>query len=489
MTTKLPRALAKFQAKFQVLPLDRLAVLIMVLLGVAIGGILLGGAHSTPRVRGFSWAGQPIGSEDSAFVLTFNRPMDRDSIAKGLKIEPPLPGKISWAGRRLAYTLDRPAPYGQTFKLSLTGQDRSGSGKRTLSPFTAQFTSRDRAFLYIGTDGQEQGRLILYNLTRQQKSILSPTDLSVLEFKAYPQGDRVLFGAVPRNDPNQSQPEQQLYAVKTIVPASGTPEIELLLDNRDYQTLKFDLSADGSALVVQRSDRQKMGSIGLWRFRGDDPKSERPVLLSDKSGGRFLITPDSSAVAIAQGQGMAFLPLTAGTRPTSLDFLPKFGTILSFSADGSAAAMIRYNSDYTRSLFWVTNQGIQKELLKTKGNIINAYFDTQGKRLYCLLTELIEGETYREDPFFSVIDLQTNQQTPLLKLPSIRNIQMSLAPDGLALLFDQPQAIPEGSQAINAPRDSEGQAIGSSPLWFLPLQANTRPEQLPFNGLTPRWLP
>jgi hypothetical protein len=489
MTTKLPRRLAKLQAKFQVLPLDRLAVLIMVLLSLAIGGILLGGAHSAPRVRGFSWAGQPIGSEDSAFVLTFSRPMDRNSVANSLKIEPSLPGKISWAGRRLAYTLDRPAPYGQTFKLSLTGQDRSGSANRALTPFSAQFQSRDRAFLYIGTDGQEQGRLILYNLTRQQKSILSPADLSVLEFKAYPQGDRVLFGAVPRNDPNQSQPEQQLYAVKTIVPASGEPEVELLLDNREAQNLKFDLSADGSALVVQRSDRQKIATIGLWRFRGDSPKSESPVLLSDKSGGRFLITPDSSAVAIAQGQGMAFLPLAPGSRPTSLDFLPKFGTILSFSADGSAAAMIRYNSDYTRSLFWVTNQGIQKELLKTKGNILNAYFDTQGKRLYCLLTELVEGETYREDPFFSVIDLQTNQQTPLLKLPSIRNIQMSLAPDGLAILFDQPQAIPEGSQAINAPRDIEGQPIGSSPLWFLPLQDNSRPEQLPFNGLTPRWLP
>ncbi len=487
MTTQLPQRTPR---KLQILPLDRLAALVILLLGLAIGLLLLGGSHSAPRVRGFSWAGQPIGSEDSAFVLTFSRPMDRDSVAKSLRIEPSLPGKISWAGRRLAYTLDRPAPYGQTYKLNVTGQDRSHDGdNQTLTPFNAQFQSRDRAFLYIGTDGQEQGRLILYNLTRQQKSILSPADLSVLEFKPYPQGDRILFGAVPRNAPNQSQPEQQLYAVETIVPSSGEPKVELLLDNRDAQNLKFDLSADGTALVVQRSDRKKLGSIGLWRFRGDAPGSESPVLLSDKSGGRFLITPDSSAVAIAQGQGMAFLPLAPGSQATSLDFLPKFGTILSFSPDGSAAAMIRYNSDYTRSLFWITNQGIQTELLKTKGNILNATFDTQGKQLYCLLTELVEGETYREDPFFSVINLQTNQQTPLLKLPSIRNIQMSLAPDGLAILFDQPQAIPEGSQAVNAPRDSEGQAIGSSPLWFLPLQTNARPEQLPFNGLTPRWLP
>lgn len=478
MTTKTPR---RSEAKFRIQPLDRIALAVILALGVAITILLFGGAHSAPRVRGFSWDGTPIGAEDIAFTVTFNRPMDRDSVVRSLKIEPDLPGKVSWAGRRLAYTLDRPAPYGQSFKLNIGGQDRFGNVP--LTPFFTQFRSRDRAFLYIGTDGQEQGRLVLYNLSRDQKTLLSPSDLSVLEFKPYPLGDRVIFGAVPRDNPDQNIPEQQLYRTTTGIDGSDIA-LERIVDNRDYQNLKFDLSNDGKSLIVQRSDRQRLGSVGLWLIRD----GEAPALITDKSGGRFMITPDSNAVAISQGQGMAFFPLTPDGEV--LDFLPKFGTVLSFASDGSAAAMIRYNSDYTRSLFWVTNQGMQKEILKTKGNIVNAYFDPQGDKLYCLLTELVPGDTYREDPAFSVIDLKTAQQTPLLKLPSVRNIHMSLAPDGLALLFDQPQAIPEGSQALNAPRNSEGQAIGSSPLWFLPLrQINPRPEQLPFNGLVPRWLP
>jgi dipeptidyl aminopeptidase/acylaminoacyl peptidase len=480
MTTNSPHRLERPHRRLQ--PLDRLAGLVMVLLSLAIGLLLFSGSHSAPKVRDFSWAGQPIGAEDTAFTLTFNRPMDRDSITQGLTITPPLPGKISWAGRRLAYTPDRSVPYGTTFQLTVKGQDRS---KQAMRPFQAQFHSRDRAFLYIGTDGQEQGRLILYNLSRSQKTLLSPADLSVLDFKSYPLGDRVLFGAIPRNDPNQNQPDQKLYAVNTLATGqSGEPAVDLIVDNRDYQVLKFDLAPDGQSLVLQRSDRSKVGQVSLWRF---DANGRNPVQISDKSGGRFQITPDSNAVAIAQGQGMAFLPLTPGA--PVIDFLPKFGTVLGFAPDGSAAAMVKYNTDYSRSLFWVTNQGIQKELLKTKGNILNAYVDSQGKRLYCLLTELVDSETYREDPFFSVIDLKTGQQTPLLKLPSLRNIQMSLAPDGLGILFDQPQVIPEGSQALNAPRDLEGRAIGSSPLWILPLQTNARPEQLPFNGLQPRWLP
>ncbi len=46
-------------------------------------------------------------------VLTFDRPMDHASVEKNLVIDPPLPGKLSWAGRRLAYTLTSPIPYGE----------------------------------------------------------------------------------------------------------------------------------------------------------------------------------------------------------------------------------------------------------------------------------------------------------------------------------------------------------------------------------------
>jgi hypothetical protein len=60
-----------------------------------------------------------------------------------------------------------------------------------------------------------------------------------------------------------------------------------------------------------------------------------------------------------------------------------------------------------------------------------------------LLTQLIKGEEYQEEPFFASIDLKAaneNKQTlvkPLVVLPNQRDIQMSLSPDGLALLFDQ----------------------------------------------------
>jgi hypothetical protein len=482
-------------------PLDRAAVITMLILAALIGLLLLSGDRSAPRVRSFSWQEKQIGGDDIAFVLTFNRPMDYASVERNLKIEPPLPGKTSWAGRRMAYTLTAPAPYGTEFRVSLSeAQDRFQAGNQAkLQPFTGTFRSRDRAFAYIGTEPGEAGKLILYNLTRQTKTPLTPPNLDVTEFKPYPDSDRILFSATARTTPPQGFAEQKLYTVTTgINYTSPTPpgqedtpdptvatagKVELLLDNPDYQNLKFDLSADGQVIVVQRVNRKNPTDFGPWVLR---PNAPAQPLDNKQPGGDFLITPDSDSLAISQGQGLALLPLRPQADP--LDFLPKFGVVLGFAKDGSAAAMVKFNTDYTRSLFLVTTQGTQKEIFKTTGSILKAQFSPDRQTLYCLMTNLLPGETYREQPYFAAINLKTALKEgisdkalrPLMLLPPQRDLQMSLAPDGLALLFDQritasPTATPVSS------------------LWLLPLAPDsttpTQPEELPLPGFHPSWLP
>ncbi|MBW4522905.1 MAG: Ig-like domain-containing protein [Scytolyngbya sp. HA4215-MV1] len=496
-------------------PLDRIAIGLMLILSLMIAGVLISGSHSAPRVRSFNWQDRQIGAEDTAFLLNFSRPMDHASVENNLRITPPLPGKISWAGRRMAYTLAVPAPYGTLYQLQLQGaQDRflkSGDGRATIQPYTGRFQSRDRAFVYIGVTGEEEGRLVLYNLSQQKKQILTPKNLVVLDFKPYPLSDRVLFAATERQTQAQGLLEQKLYMVTTGIavyppdaadaqplpvgwpPHSQAPKpvepgrVELVLDSKGYQNLKFDLSPDGQTIVVQRVNRKDPADFGPWILKA----GVAPQPLEGQPGGDFLITPDSNSLAISQGQGLAILPLQPNAEP--LDFLPKFGMVLTFSRDGSTAAMVKFNTDYTRSLFLVNNQGLQKELLRTTGSILSAQFDPTKQLLYCLLTTLIPGDTYREEPYLGVIQLKTSKLIPLLKLPSQRDIQVSLAPDGLAILFDQTVT---NSQDTHKPlQDSTGKEIASSRLWLLPLVslegkgASIQPELLPLSGLHPRWLP
>lgn len=505
MTARSPVPRAKFPQ-----PLDRLAIAVIIVLGVLIGGLLLLGDRTAPRVRDFTWQNKQIGSEDTAFVLTFNRPMNHATVEKNLQITPPLPGKMSWAGRRMAYTLSLPAPYGTQFQVNLQGATdifgaNDGLRRSEMTPFSSSFATRDRVFLYIGTQGEEDGRLVMYNLTQQQQTILTPPELVVMDYKPYPLGDRVLVSATVRSPQAQGVLDQQLYTVTTgihvnpakqleadadavsQIPPTSAGKVELVLDNREYQNLRFDLSANGKIIIAQRVSRSDPADFGPWLLREGQP----PQPLKGQPGGEFLITPDSDTLAIAQGQGLAILPLEPDAQP--LDFLPKFGMVLSFSQDGSLAAMLKFNGDRTRSLFLVSNQGTQKELLKNKGSILRAQFDPTKQWLYCVLTELVEGEVYREDPYLAVIDLKTSKLTKLTNLTD-RDTLASLSPDGLAVLYDQTVASVPTPETSYRPRNSEGKVIADSRLWLLPIDPEQKtkpapPESIPLAGLRPRWLP
>ncbi|TVP60338.1 MAG: hypothetical protein EA343_17665 [Nodularia sp. (in: Bacteria)] len=488
-------------------PLDRVAIALMLLLSLLIGFMIFQGDVVAVRVREFTWQNQQIGAEDIAFTLNFSRPMDIKSVEENLSIEPPLAGKISWAGRRMVYTLLTPAPYGTNYEVRLQdARDRFSQPEeknRVIQPFTGNFRSRDRVIMYIGADPENKGQLVLYNLTEEKKNILTPKDLIVMDFKPFPNGEKILFSA--RTSNNQDLLSAQLYTVTTGIsaqpetPAEPAGRVDLVLDNKQYQNLKFDLSPDGKTIVVQRGNKNNPGDFGLWFMPTASNNRERPTpqRLKSQPGGDFMITPDSKAVAVAQGQGAAILPLqTDASKP--LDFLPQFGLVQSFSKDGSQAAMVKFNTDYTRDLFLVTNQGIQKPLLKTTGSIINCQFDPASPTLYCLLTQLISDEEYIEQPYLVAIDLKTGEQKPLLLLPiEQRNVQMSLAPDGLGLLFDQvmPQVDPVPLTA-NVLKTEDGEAIATSSLWLMPLlpmndtsSSTINPEKLPLVGFHPRWLP
>lgn len=490
--------------------LDRIAITLIAGLAIVIAILLFQGDHSVPRVRSFTWQDKQIGVEHDRFVITFTRPMDRTSVETNLQINPPLPGKFSWAGRRLVYTLISPAPYGTEYQLSLEkATDKYASSQKLgaiLQPFNAKFRTRDRAFAYIGVEGQNSGQLMLVNLSVPEPKpiVLTPPDLVVSEFKPYPQGDRILFLANDRNSQRQGTLQQKLYEVTTGIhtnppeqqPISQEPagKVKLVLDNKDYQILKFDLSPDGETIVTQRVSRRNPGDFGIWTLQ---PNSS-PKALEGEPGGDFLITPDSKALAMTQGQGLAIVPLT-GSQAQALDFLPKYSSILAFSRDGSAAATVKFNQDFTRSLFLVNTQGTEKELQRITGSILDAEFDPTGETLYCLITKLVSSEQYQEQPYIVAINLKTGETKKLLEFsPNQRQVQIDLSPDGIALLFDQPLITPQPAAGISdAVRTDDNAAIITSRLWLLPISSiNTtepsiipQPEELPITGVRPVWLP
>ncbi|MEN9206921.1 MAG: hypothetical protein Q6L19_07565 [Gloeomargarita sp. GMQP_bins_69] len=447
-------------------PLDRAVVTVLVLLALVTLVLLGGGDRSRPRVQQFSWQERVVGAQDQAFILTFNRPMDTRTVEQGIQITPTLRGKVSWAGRRMAYTLVEPAPYGQEYRLEVRGaKDKYGRG-RVMEPFTGRFRTRDQAFIYVGTQGEETGRLVLHNLSQGTHRVLTPPDLVVLDAQPLPQADRVVFSAQRRDDP-----AVEIYTVTTglqYATPEGTPprreagQVALLLPSEGFQNLKFDVSPDGQKLVVARASLSNSAQSGLWQV---NLRGQRRALQVDL-GGDFRVTPDGQNLVMAKGEGLALLPLQPEAEP--LEFLPKFGQLLEFDQRGTQALMVKFNSDFTRSLFVVGERG-EQELLRLRGSILSACFDPRRPWVYVLATEAGEATHFQELPYLAAIVLPTKQIQTLVQFADPAPPSMALAPDGRSLLLET-----------------------NGRLWRLALgdhPVGQKPEDLGLWGRQPHWLP
>ncbi|WP_236618836.1 Ig-like domain-containing protein [Acaryochloris sp. CCMEE 5410] len=473
-------------------PLDRMAIAMIVVLSLVIGGIIWSGDHTFPKVREFSWQDQQIGVEDSAFILTFNRAMDWQSATENLKIQPPIPGKFSWSGRRLAYTLNQPIPYGQSFQVTLDQATAATRGDPEeavkMQPFTGQFRSRDRTLVLLGIDGEENGRLVLHNLTQNTHQILTPATLTVLDFKADPTRNRILFTAIDRGNANQDLFEQKLYAV-SLASQEAQPQYQLLLENQDYQLLDFDITPNGEVLIVQQFSRRENEPISLWVLTDAAP----PRRLKHNADGQFLITPDGQTLVISQNQGVAMVSLNGDAKSKPVDFWPKFDQILNFARDGSAALMAQNNPDSTRSLYLLSNQGQEQELLKIGGYLLDAEINPSTQTVYCLYTTFNRSQTANFDLHISAIELETGKQQRLMTIPKQSSGTLSLAPDGSALLYEEVTVTDKPSQSVVL--NSVGQTVSESQVWLYPLQETnavffkkTKPQKL-LPGVQPLWLP
>jgi len=79
----------------------------------------------------------------------------------------------------MVYTLAAPAPYGTSYQVQLQGaQDLLGVRRlgRLIQPF-GRFKSRARS-VYLGVEGEEQGRLVLYTISLSSENHSHPQTLS-----------------------------------------------------------------------------------------------------------------------------------------------------------------------------------------------------------------------------------------------------------------------------------------------------------------------
>ncbi len=475
---------------------DRLIFGSIVVMTIAIAGLVYRSNQTPLKISEFSWNKQKIGAWDRVFSLTFNRAVNPTTAEQGLNLQPPLNGKISWSRNKLFYTLLEVPIYGITYQVRLNNV-KSADHQKIIPSFVGFFTTSDRAFAYLGTINQEKGRLILYNITQREKTILTPADLSITDFKIAPRGEKIFFLAYDsRGSREVGNSRQQLYSVSTGLKSRGVAVVEpvgklhIVLDSKQYTNIRFDLSRNGQTLIVERENLKNPADAGLWLITKEG--NNKPLGIP---GGQFKLTPNGQRIALKQREGVTMLPLFREALPAQV--FPDYEGVLDFSRDGSQALMVKSNNNYTRSLVLVNFQGTSKELFRSFYPITACRFEPRQERtIYCAKTDLLQSPTgqFQEANYLSVFKLDTRQEFPLVSLPQTQGLQISISPDGVGLLFDQ--AIGNANLAL-VPRYF---SVSNTTLWLLPLPdletrlKNNQPpgkvllEQL-YPGSKPLWLP
>ncbi len=486
-------------------PFDRVGLVLMLILAVLTALLYVRGNPPRLRVTDYSWQNSKIGAQDRVLRLSFNQPLRNQGIVqKSLTIDPPLQGQWSGQGRHFFYTLSELPRYGTNYQVKLEVDPAQVAGKK-FDDFVTLLSTHDRAFVYIGVGGEERGRLILFNITNPQKpskTILTPKDLLVQQFQIYPQGDRLIFLAY---DPNQRNPSLQVFSVTTGVKQNASQQeaipgkIERLLSDANYDNLQLTLASNGQTLVWRRVNRQNKADSGLWVWpEGENP---RPLGVNSQNfslsaQGRWLAFSTGSAMAIAEQWGVSVMPLEP--KAGAFQFFAGYGQPLAFSPDETELMVSQPQTNYQTNLLTLSlKDGAPQASLPLKNPLLDCQIQPrQIQTLYCLQKDVVQredGNAY-EEPFLSVLDRNRQESRPLLTLPNYPDVKMSVAPDGLAILFDQVGTAPASSDHdLFTPSQ---QSITDGRVWLLELPdrleeiatSEVIPQELAV-GFAPQWMP
>ncbi|MFN9175159.1 MAG: hypothetical protein ACK58N_11810 [Synechocystis sp.] len=474
---------------------DQTVMAIALILVIFITVVLVRGNQSSLWVTHYSWQNSNIGAQTKKLTMRFSHPVNPREIEENLSIDPPLPGTTSWQGREWFYTLTEIPRYGTNYQLTLNLADKATA--IAAQDFNSLITSRARALIYIGLNEQERGRLILYDITnpqKPQKTILTPKDLTVRQFQIYPQGDRLIFTAV---DPTRRNAQQQLFTVTTGINNSNTQakalpgKLERLLETQDYDNQQLVLSRNGDVVVLNRQNRQNPADSGIWVL----PQNDNPRPLSIQ-GDRFIVAPQGDRLAVSQEGGVAIIPLQ--TEAGASKFLAGMDQALAFAPEGDRLLLTQQNLDYSYSLLlYDLATRSQQEIVRGLYPILDCQFDPRRQSTaYCLRADYVQRESgeIQEEPYLALVDLKNLKSQPLLALPNYPEVDLSIAPDGLALIFDQVATTDPLSPSDLLTQSQK--AITDGRVWLLSLpktlaigvNAEISPQELT-PGYAPQWMP
>lgn len=366
----------KFSNKF-----DRLFLILFLFFTLLIGGLIIFGDQTYPRVTASNLKTEIIPLKTNQIVLTFNRNMDRISVEENFSIKPNLKGKFSWIGKKMAYSFTEPLVAGENLELELIGA-KDDQGVVMGEAYQKIYQTAEQNLYFIGSENDQKEKLIKYTLNGKIE-ILSPMDLIVKDFKVHPEEKLIyLLGTENIRDKGKND----LYEFNT-----ETRELKKIIDGQKEFIFSLSLSPDGKILMVRKGVIQQFEESSLidpgnlWTF-DIEKKKWSEFWNKELYGSELYFSPDSNYLVGRLISGdIIILPVKEDRE--RIVYLENYAGAYNLSPDGSKLVFVDFDDPFrAHDLLLRSNDGKTRSLVLDKGQIQFPIFDRKGEKIYFLLS-------------------------------------------------------------------------------------------------------
>lgn len=361
---------------------DRLALATVLSLGLTVALLSVASARLGPAVDGSSTLQVFDGTSVYSQVgVTFTEPMDVRSVERSFRITPAVAGDFSWLGNELLFTPRKRLTYGIRYTVSISAGARDRTGKRLFRSYHTAFTTQSQHLLYLGTQGDEQGQLILASVTGRRRAV-GITDGRITGFGTSSDGSLAAY--VRRGAPGERADELWLVNLTD----NSTQRV---FRQPDWSIAQPHLSPDGRYVVFLATNvllcrkyygcfRDKTGPLIYLldlRTRKASPfhsKSDVPItsFVDFSPGGQLAYTDLGSALVLADrnGQNVVHVP----NQGNALEFV-------GFDQQGDKAAFVGQTASSTGGDILVYRGGKYLDVSRGVYDSATPSFSSSGKKV------------------------------------------------------------------------------------------------------------
>ncbi|GAC1323460.1 MAG: hypothetical protein NVS2B16_06330 [Chloroflexota bacterium] len=151
-------------------------------LGLAVAVLSIASARLGPTVDSMMTLQEFDGSSTSTPIqVTFTEPMDVRSVQRNFRVVPKVAGSFNWSGDQLLFRPNKVLSYSTKYRVEIGAGAVSASGKHMYRRYIGSFTTQAPHLLYLGTQGDEQYRLVLASIDGH-RDVLGDAGVQVTDY-------------------------------------------------------------------------------------------------------------------------------------------------------------------------------------------------------------------------------------------------------------------------------------------------------------------